>query len=233
MREKGEEISYENFVKWMENKVEKNRKEVIEMDHFNYSVKDGDDLGKISRSFKVEVGDICEENGIENENFIMSGSVLRIPLHSMDTKKVVFKKRISDLSQNLSYPAKFLAIKELIEEGFVQQQRRPIKIVEIYTVPEIKTVKHRVKSDDTLWNVSQKYSVSQEDIQRLNNMGSSTIVKDSQQLLIPVSKGASLKDIAEIYGVDLEIMRFCNPDIIHSNKILFVGTKVRIAELED
>ena len=95
---------------------------------------------------------------------------------------------------------------------------------------------HTVEKGDTLWSISQQESVSVQDLQVWNNLGS-TIIYPSQQLKVEdaiktyiVVSGDTLSDIAENHSVTVQQLMISNQltsDLIKPGEKLVVdGSKV-------
>ena len=224
-----ENVDYPGFIKWMGDKIEKERKEIIEMDYFEYTVEKGDRLYEIADFFGVDYKSICKENEITDRDYIRAGRKIRIPMDSIEAKRKFFKHLMSDISQNLAYPAKFFAIKELIAEHFVTRQKPSLELVETHRTL-MATKDHVAKRLDTLWRISNHYGVSQKMIQRINKMGDSTIIKGGNVYQIPVAP-ETLRQIATKYEMDLKFLQFCNPAVDDPDEPLPLGYEIRICEL--
>lgn len=233
MKDEGKKISYDGFIEWMELKANSEREEVMNMEEFEYTIRKDDKLSEIADFFAVNVEDLCKKNNIDirKSDKIIEGKKIKIPMDGQDAKKRFFRHSMSDISQNLAYPAKFYAIKELIEQQFVGKQRALLKIKEIYITPK-ETVDHKVRRFDTLGRISRHYEIPMGMIQRLNGMGSSTKVQLDTILKIP-AKPMSLRDIAELYKIDLKELKFSNPAVKDADEYLPLGYKIRICEVKD
>lgn len=229
--ENNEEVSYENFVDWMEKKVNRERKRILEGDNYEYTIKKNDTLQEIADYFGADLKELCQNNKIRETDSIYVGQTVEVPMKSLESKRRFFRNRMKDISENLSYPAKFYAINELIQEGLVTKQRKPLKIVDKYKVPK-DIINHKVVRLDTLGRISRHYNVPIEIIQRMNGMGNSTKIRRGETLKIPKHL-VTLRDVAKIYKVDLKIMQFCNPAIKSPDKPLPLGYEIRICEIED
>ncbi len=102
---------------------------------------------------------------------------------------------------------------------------------------------HRVRSGESLWLIARRYGVSVREVQQMNSMGSSTIIRPGQRLTIEtgralpsnrrlsnyvVQQGDSLWTIARRQGVSMEnLMRWNQLD---ANSILRIGQRLVIRE---
>ena len=224
-------VNYGDFVDWMEKKVNDERKKILKSDYYDYTIKKNDTLEEISNYFGCDLEKLCKENEIRETDTIYIGQILKVPMKSQEAKSKFFRNRMVDISENLAYPSKFYAITELIQEGLVTEQRKPMEIRAIYKTPE-EIIGHKVKKLDTLGRISRNYNVSIDIIQRLNKMGDSTDIKAGEIIKIPKHL-ETLRDVAKRYGSDLKIIKFCNPAIKDPDKPLPPGYEIRICELKD
>lgn len=226
-----ESVSYEDFVDWMEKKVNNERKNILENDYYNYTIKENDTVQEIANYFGCNLKVLCQENRIKETDTIQINQVLKIPMKSREAKNKFFRNRMVDISENLAYPSKFYAITEFIQEGLVTEQRKPMEIKTIHKTSQ-KTTDHKVKKLDTLGRISRNYNIPIGVIQRVNKMGDSTDIKSGEIIKIPKHL-ETLRDVAKKYGADLKIVQFCNPAIKNPDKSLPPGYEIRICELKD
>lgn len=86
----------------------------------------------------------------------------------------------------------------------------------------VSVIRYKVQSGDTLWNLSQKYKTTINDIKTTNNLESNTL-QLNQQILIPkafhtVASGDYLSTLAKQYNVTADAIREANQ--LNGDKIL-------------
>lgn len=123
--ENGKLFTYKGLLKYAEEKINEKRDTIRNMKFKEYEVVSGDTVGKIAEMFNKKKEQIITLNGIVDYK-IQKGQTLKIP-YSDEEKEADFNTAIAKAGyfENLTYPAKFNAINELIKEGFVVAQRKP------------------------------------------------------------------------------------------------------------
>lgn len=121
-----------------------------------YTVKPGDSLYSISKSFGLSVEAIKKTNHLEGDR-IWPKQTLRIPTEDVRRESKVAKKGIKKESKS--------------SEGI---HRKPNPEMETYVV----------QKGESLYSISKKYGVSIEEIKRINHL-SSTLLKIAQALKLP------------------------------------------------
>nr|DAN11125.1 MAG TPA: membrane-bound lytic murein transglycosylase D [Herelleviridae sp.] len=90
---------------------------------------------------------------------------------------------------------------------------------------------HKVSSNETLWEISKKYGVDVQELQRLNNMksvstqGKSLVMVFRKPVIHEVEDGDTLDKISKEYGVSVEDIKKYNglsPDTISVGDYLIV-----------
>ncbi|MBU4216286.1 lytic transglycosylase [Candidatus Parcubacteria bacterium] len=116
---------YRDFLAYVEDEVNKIRDEIKKENYQKHKVVKGDTIGAIAVKYGKKKAEIISLNKIKNTE-IKIGEVLNVP-YTEEEKENVFNARIAELGyfENLTYPAKFNAINELIKEGFVVAERHP------------------------------------------------------------------------------------------------------------
>jgi cell wall-associated NlpC family hydrolase len=131
-----------------------------------YIVKKGDSLYKISKRFKTDTGAITEVNGLASDKLALgtkliipskrSGRVESSPANSVVSENIQNKNISGDLSKFNAKPQ-----------------------VSVSTEPRT----HEVMEGDSLWRIAKKYSITVNELKKLNNLRSSKL-KLAQKLII-------------------------------------------------
>ncbi len=206
-KEGEEEISYQGFLNYLEDKINQAKREIISKDYNNYEVRPGEVLTKIADKFNTTEENLCRINNIEDKNEIYAGQILKIPILEK-TKKNIFENKIKGMAENLNYPPKFNAIYELIQENFVQDQKQPISFKNKEVTYDIKTYTFKRK-DDNINQVSKKFSgVNYKDILRANPDINPAKLHGGEELVIPNKNGKpTLASFAKQNNKDLETLK--------------------------
>lgn len=226
--ESDEEISYEGFLKYLEQKINIAKEKVRSNDYGKYTIDSGENLSSIAKRFGIEVDTLCKVNNIQDKDRIYAGQKLKIPI-SQDTKEKIFKQRIRGVVENLNYPPKFNAVCELIEEGEVKKQRKPLEY-------ELKKISYGArthtfkKEDKNIYQIAKNIAgVSANDILAANPRIDPNNLHKKDKLIIP-SKNAkpTLEMVSKQYNKPLERLEELNPAIKNPRKPFPNNYKIRI-----
>jgi membrane-bound lytic murein transglycosylase D len=141
--------------------------------------------------------------------------------------------------RNLIRPGQKLIIydsKKIYTPKTVYQSANPI---ESKNIPRF----HRVKQGESLWTIANKYGLSLKELKEMNNLGSESIIKPGEELVLShrsaksqssdgdsiiytVKKGDTLWSIASEFGVRISDLKEENG--LHGSTVIKVGDKLRI-----
>jgi LysM repeat protein len=134
----------------------------------NYKVRSGDSLTRIARNNKVSVSDIVRANKLGNADVLSVNQVLRIPTAA---------------GSNAPTPAPQPAF-----AGTAPSAPAPTTATSSPDTDADDFGLYTVQKGDTLWSLSRDFFTTQQEIQQLNSMGRSTILKPGQELVVPTKK---------------------------------------------
>ncbi len=191
--------NYEDFLKYIEKRINNTRNEIKIGGFVEHRVTST--LGKIAYRYGVSVAEIANANSIENPDKIRKGQIIKIPLQDEEAKKRVYNRKIAGYRENLNYPAKFNAIYEAIEEGVVKDQKEPENFTNHITnncYPGAKKEKKSLgkydiyisKEGDNLYQIylkNAKGKMAWPDFQKLNQEHAS-VLRTGKKVKIPKSK---------------------------------------------
>ncbi len=223
-----EEVSYKKYLGYIEERLNSIKDSVKEAGILTHTVGRGDTLSKIAASYQIDMSEIYNLNRkkIKDKNRIRRGGKFVLPTNGQVRRKV-FLQKISGFKENLSYPAKFNAVMKLINEGFVTEQKKPLKYKTI-TVSRGREIKYTIKPKDTLYSISKKLGVAI-DVLRENNPG---LKIDSlpigYNLKISGNKPTTLFDIARKERTFLWRLKKLNPAIKESKRPIPDGFEIRV-----
>ena len=163
--------------------IDKDKKGII------YTVKSGDSLSKIAKSYGTTVSKIKSANNLKSD-FLKIGQELLIPVE--DTK-VEEKKDDEKLGINYvvvkgdnlySIANKFDVSVDNIK-SLNNLKSNTLQIGQILKIPGTESyTTYKVKSGDSLWKIANTYGTTVNDLKKINNLTSSNL-KIGQELLIP------------------------------------------------
>lgn len=132
-----------------------------------YTIKFGDNLGKIAKKHGISIGALMSFNGIKNPDKISGGQKLKIP--SKEKAESLPKVRPS------SAPAVASA----------KGKPQPGDAYGIYTV----------QTGDTLYDLARDFFTTEKEIQQLNKMGNKTNIVPGQDLIVPMAEYSKRGDL--------------------------------------
>ncbi len=146
----------------------KTQKSPEKEDYTFYTIKFGDNLGKIAKKYGISVGALMNFNNIKNPNKISGGQKLKIP--SKETAKSLSKVKLAPV------PA-------LATSG---DKPQPGDAYGVYIV----------QSGDNLYDLARDFFTTEKEIQSLNKMGTSNKIAPGQELIVPTAEYVKKSDLA-------------------------------------
>ena len=153
-----------------------------------YTVKRGDTLSQIARSYGVTVNEIASQNGIQNPNLIYVGQTLVIPKQNNNGQITYIVKRGDTLSQIArSYG---VTVNEIASQNGIQNPNL-IYVGQTLTIPtqiSNSTIIYRVKRGDTLSEIARNYGVTVNEIVSQNKIQNPNLIFPGQKLIIQIKR---------------------------------------------
>jgi membrane-bound lytic murein transglycosylase D len=158
---------------------------------------------------------------------------------SREAKRKIIVNKIGGLSENLNYPPKFHAVKELIKEGKIYEQQLPIKFKEekiIQTETTLARLEHVVAKGETFFKIAKKLNIPPQELYKYNRkITNIKNLKPGDRIEMPsakkINKGnfsGSLIAEAKKRGKSEKEMRFLNPHVLDAQAPLPNGTVIRV-----
>ncbi len=230
-RRNKEKPTYEGFLSYMGDRINNIKKEVEEMPAKVYVVKKGESLTEIAQKFNTSIEELCSLNNIEDENNIKIGQRIKINLNRKERKEI-FRRRTRGIMENLEYPAKFRAIYELIQEGFVKKKKEPLEFHQ-ETISNSGSIVHTFRAEDkNLFRLAQNWpNLDYKDIIEANpGIDPHDLREGETKIIIPKQGGgSSLRDLAR-NEEDLRVLWYLNPSINNPSQNLPKNYQLRIPE---
>ena len=210
-----EPISYENFLKYMEDRLNKTKKEIKTSKELFHKIRRGDTLGKIARRYGISISELRKLNPRkikgENRDIIRVGDRIKLPINNK-IRKMVFLNRVSGYRENLNYPAKYNAVIELIDDKFVTKKKREIGYRTV-AIKEKEKKEYKIKRGDTLYGIGKKFNISISELEEINPGIKSGELRVGYKIKIPKERTLSLSEIARKLGRNLKKLSDLNPAI--------------------
>ena len=125
-----------------------------------YTIKFGDNLGKIAKKHGITIGALMNFNNIKNPDKISGGQKLKIPS----------KEKAKSLSK----------VKPSPSPTVVSSDDKPL--------PGDAYGAYTVQTGDTLYGLARDFFTTEKEIQTLNKMGSNTNIVPGQDLIVPTAE---------------------------------------------
>ncbi|MDE0563498.1 LysM peptidoglycan-binding domain-containing protein [Exiguobacterium sp. B2(2022)] len=158
-----------------------------------YTVKSGDTLYSIARTYGVTVSALAAANNITNYSLIYVGQVLIIPGTTVTpppTTTVKYTVKSGDTLYNIATMynttvAKIAAANNITNINLISVGQVLIIPGTTVTPPPTTTVKYTVKSGDTLYKIATMYNTTVAKIAAANNITNINLISVGQVLTIP------------------------------------------------
>lgn len=167
-----------------------------------YTVKRGDTLSQIARSYGVTVNEIASQNGIQNPNLIYVGQTLTIPTQISNSTIIYIVKRgdtLSEIARNYG-----VTVNEIVSQNKIQ--------------------------NPNLIFPGQKLIIQIKRISRTNNINDQDVVYECGHLIHTIKRGETLLGIARKYKNDpyyiIQMNGITDPNLIYP------GKKIRLKVVE-
>jgi LysM repeat protein len=149
-----------------------------------YKVKSGDTLSKIARAHGTTVAAIKSGNNLSTDNLSI-GQSLKIP-----AKGAAAPPANQIAAKPAATPAPQQANKQSASATGTQNVNHLLRQDEVYGV-------YTVEKGDTLYSLARDFFTTQAELQRLNEMGNSTVLRPGQDVVVPTKKYSEHHNLAK------------------------------------
>ncbi len=154
-----------------------------------HTVKEGDGIWRLSKTYNLNESEFCRENGITDRNKIEKGQVLTITKLGYKAKD---GEKLEDIANKFGINTNLLRDLNKLKGDKVDDDM----------MLEIPGFAYKVQKGDTLFKISKKYGVSVETLKKLNGLKDNTIHPDQNikivyndvDYAIPESKKTRIED---------------------------------------
>jgi LysM repeat protein len=242
-----EKLTMEGFNTWLEDHINMRIKNAMEGP--DYVIQPGDTVNVIAQKFGISREIIMSLNNLKPGDTIYAGKPLTLPEDRKKKRALLTKTVLHHYHENINYPEKFYAIRDVIKENNLDQvfddakkEYRNVSTPQINRV----TLKHTVKKDDNLTKIAHtlcaklkktypKFDKSEPFIQRVlmqqnpRDIPNKDTVRQGKLILnIAIQKPPTLQDIAHKYNVPIEKLSQLNPAASSAHAHIPEQKKVRI-----
>lgn len=229
-----EPINFENFNIWIQDRI--NQRVTTELYKSTYTVHPGDTTSAIAQKFHMPRALLESLNNI-SESFITEGQELHIPKLFNDKRNNILNI-LHEYKENINYPEKYKAIRDIIKKNGLNQLWSPEKKkLRKARIPKTSRVSlhHTIDSRENITSIAQKivkklqkkypkFNGNTFVVARMlileNKISDPQIIKagDTLSLTIPIEKQPTLYDIAYSNNISPNNLIDHNPSVINPHK---------------
>lgn len=161
-----------------------------------HTVKSGDSLGTIAEQHGVSLDLLRKVNGIESDA-IRPGQVLLLPtFHEVKPGDVLGKiaerygLKLSELYRlnGMNDKSVLRVGQKVIIASHQAPPREPTPSMEPADDPHVEYYEHKVRPNEVLSLIAERYAVPTKDLSRINRLGKSSLIRPGQSLKIPITE---------------------------------------------
>jgi LysM repeat protein/uncharacterized protein YcbK (DUF882 family) len=161
----------------------------------SYTVKSGDSLGTIAEQHGVSLDLLRKANGIENDA-IRSGQVLLLPtFHEVKPGDVLGKiaerygLKLSELYRlnGMNDKSVLRVGQKVVIASHQAPPAEPAPGIEPAAAPDVEYFEHKVRPNEVLSLIAERYAVPTKELSRINRLGKSSLIRPGQSLKIPIT----------------------------------------------
>ncbi len=237
-------ITMDNFNVWLQDQINTDIQKTLNgLDH---TIKPKETLSAIAHKYHTNPTFLALRNNISEQHDLIAGQKLSIPINK-ETQSKVLLNILSAYQENINYPEKFFAIRDVITSEKLHEKipethtYRKISVPKnsirevFYTMPKrgnfataLNHFRHELSSKDGTVNINT--TTLKEMICRKNNITNIHKLPEGKILTIsaPVNSPPSLQSIAFQNGVPSDILHEFNPAILNRTSPLPEKISIRI-----
>lgn len=230
----GEKISYEDYLIYLSEKIEKIKKEALYNKKLTHKIKKGESWVQIAKKYGCKEIELKKNNQAFLKKGLIEGKLLILPINNI-TRKRYFQNQISGFSENINYPAKFLAVIDVLKKRKEQQdlpkkEKPPVFVIKKIIKQKADYKKIQIKKGDVLAKIASKYNISVNKLKKINRIKNEK--KLPKTLLIPEKK-ITLDSLADGNKGLLEVLHKLNPAIQDVKAPIPNGVEIKLLILKD
>jgi len=229
-KSKGEKLSYEEYLKYKEEEINK-RKNEIEKYVKIIEIKKAITIYELAKQHETNIETVKKLNNIKSDK-LKHGQKIKLPLGDKEKEKL-FYDQVAGENENLNYPPRYVGVVSLVKEKGIDKAKYEsinFRIVNIKQ-PKIGIVSVvRAGKKDTIETIAKKYKVSKEAILSVNGFLKHSTIKTGTKINIP-DKNIKLMNLfaaADLHGVPFIQLHESNKEIIDPTAPLPDGWELKI-----
>jgi membrane-bound lytic murein transglycosylase D len=150
----------------------------------SYAVQKGDTLKSIAKKHDTTIENISAFNKIGKKDKLATGTILIIPedIYLKQPEKKVLASKDFRTHKNSQVQPDPEAVYSESDAGNLKKKIRYASIPDIKKNP--RSIRYNVKKGDTIWKISRRYEVKEEDIRKWNQLKSASSIRPGDRLTI-------------------------------------------------
>ncbi len=215
---------------------------IVKADYIYYSVRRGDNLGRIAQKHRTSIGNIRRLNNLGNRSFLRAGQRLKVPDRNYSQTYVTAQAAAAPETSSE-------AVNEPVEKESTDQVAvASPEATDKETPSEEEVVAyHVVRRGENLTLIARKYGVTIDALRKLNSLSARSVLRVGQRLILReadeenksmessnlpgashlVSRGENLTLIAKRYGTTVAVLKRLNN--LKSGHVM-IGQKLKVIQ---
>lgn len=150
----------------------------------SYAVQKGDTLYAIAKKHDTTTENILAFNKIDKKDKLSPGTILIIPedIYMKQSEKKILASKDFRIHKNSQQPEEVDAIDSESVAAIDKKKTRYTSLPSINKKPHL--LRYNVKKGDTIWKISKRYEVKEEDIKKWNQLNSTSSIHPGDKLTI-------------------------------------------------
>jgi len=208
-------ISHQDYMLYLSEEIEKIKKEAHFGKALTHKVKEKDSWKRIAQSYGCQEKELIALNkGIFRKGLMAKQEVV-LP-ETKNLRRLYFHYNVKGFSENINYPAKFLAVKEVLEKrkerkDLPQKEKAPILVIKKRIVQKKGYNRISFAQQDNLGSLALEFNTTVEELIKINKLKNKKIVP-GKTLLVPEKKITLLSLAGNNSGL-AELLHKLNPAI--------------------
>lgn len=227
--ETGEKLSYENYLGYLTKEIEEIRKKAFNERFLEHRVGSGENWIKIAQKYGCDEKRLIDLNKKFFPRGLVEGKKVFLPGDER-TRRKYFYSQVAGFSENINYPAKFLAVMEVLKKREARgnlpvKENRPKEVVgqKIFQPKGFRKIKWSAKED--LADLAARVGLSVWELKKINKLKNNHPIP-GKILLVPEKK-LSLLSLANNNPGLAELLHKLNPAVQEVDKPLPEGIEIK------
>jgi membrane-bound lytic murein transglycosylase D len=159
----------------------------------SHKVRQGDTLWKIARRYNMTPAQLAAKNGMRVDGVLRPGKVLKVagsaavPARSAETYKVRSGDNLWTIAKRFGVSTDRLCAWNDLSKASVLKPGMVLKLSGVATGTQPRKIVYQVRSGDSLWSISRRFSLSVVKIRNWNNLANNQVLRPGQKLTLHVS----------------------------------------------